>query len=331
MTTLTKSLNKWGFACGRVSVLEGRLTPFEFFESLAGLEKAEDLFHRLQDTSLREHMVPGTLSWEDWSTILDSYVHDQIVSLRSNSPEPGIADIFTLSDDYLNLKRALQNRVGYPFKTNLFTEARLTEVAAGSIQLLPDIIRPAIATLALLSNSDPESQMQIDIVLDGAYLRHYWYLVSDLKVPLISDWVKCRVMGKVLLILWRAARMGHSLKLYQQHLLPIADLDGLITDLCANPDVRTWGTIIPGDLSDLWEQALEAEEEEQVSTFELLCANYLTALAQRTKLQTAGPERLAGYLWGLWVEVFNLKLLISGKLNKLDADLLKRRIRNTYV
>lgn len=331
MVALTKNQNKWGFACGRISVLEGRLMTQEFFLALAGLERAEDLFHRLQDTSLREHMVPGAVSWEDWSTIIDNYVHDQVVSLRRDSPNPAVVDLFALSEDYMNLKRAVQNRPGYPFKTNVFSEARLAEVAAGNSSLLPDVIRPAVAPLTGSSGADADNPMLVDMVLDGAYLRHYLWLAEQLGVPMISEWVGQRVLGRALVVLWRAARSGHALKFYQQHFLPIGEFNGLLNDLCASGDPRAWGAMIPGRLGDLWTEALEAPEDEQVSRFELLTANYLTALARRTKLQTAGPERVAGYLWALWIEAFNLKLVISGKLNRLEAGLLKNRVRETYV
>lgn len=331
MVTLTKSLNKWGFACGRISVFEGRLIPYEFFVTLAGLDRMEDLFHRLQETSLREHMVPGSVTWEDWSTIIDAYVHDQVVSLRRNSPNPHIADLFTLSEDYLNLKRALQNRSGYPFKTNVFSEARLSEAASGNVNLLPDIVRPTIADAVGIISSGAESQMILDILLDGAYLRHYLWLAESVGIPLIHEWAKLRVLCRALVVFWRATRSGHSLKLYEQHFLPLPPFNGLLTELCSSLDPQSWGAIIPGPLGELWNEALESEEEEQVARFELLCANYLTYLARRVKLQTTGPERVAGYLWGLWIEAFNLKLIISGKLNRLDAGLIKNRIRETYV
>lgn len=331
MVALTKSRNKWGFACGRISVLSGRLMPQEFFLTLAGLDRTEDLFHRLQDTSLREYMVPGAVSWEDWSTIIDHYVHDQVVSLRRDSPEPAIADLFTLSEDYLNLKRAIQNRAGYPFQSCLFSEARLAEVASGNASLLPDVIRPSVAQLLGSSGVDADNPMLVDMVLDGAYLRHYLALAEQLNVPLIVQWVGERVLGRAVVVLWRAARSGHAMKFYQQHFLPIAQWNGLLNDMCGSGDPRAWSAMIPGILGDLYRESLEAPEEEQVSRYEQLTANHLTAMARQTKLQTAGPERVAGYLWGLWVEAFNLKLVISGKLNRLDPEILKNRVRETYV
>lgn len=330
LAALTKSLNKWGFACGRISVFEGRMTPQDTFLSLASLERIEDMFQRLQETPLREHMIPNAVSWEDWSAVIDNYVFNQVVSIRNNIPNPSLADLFLLADDYMNLKRAVQNRAGYPFKTSVFSEARLAEVASGSPNLLEDVVRPAVASLTGIANM-AEHQTTVDCVLDGAFLRHYLAIAEKLEIPVILEWAKLRVLSRAIVVLWRAVRAGHSLKSYQQHFLPIGEFNGLLSDMCASPDPVGWGALIPGHMADLWNIALESSEEEQVSKFELLTANYLTSSVRRAKLQTAGPERVAAYLWGLWIESFNFKLVISGKINKLDVGLIKSRIRETYV
>ena len=123
MIALTKGQSQWGFACGRISVLTGQLMPYDYYLALAGLERVEEMFHRLQDTSLREHMFPGAITWEDWSTIIDAYVDDLIASLRHDCPEPVLADMFALSEDYLNLKRAVLNRTPFQFVPGVFRSA----------------------------------------------------------------------------------------------------------------------------------------------------------------------------------------------------------------
>ena len=331
MVALTKNQNKWGFACGRVSALEGRLISQETFHILAGLEKVKDIFNRLQETALREHMTHGALTWEDWSTVIDNYVHATILSLKQCSPNGAVSDLYSLSEDYLNLKRAVQNRGSFPFSKSQFDENRLTEVAAGNPSLLPQIIRPAISQLLGGLGTDDTDQFTLEVVLDGAFLRHYLHLAEQTEAPFIVEWVKLRVLGRALVALWRALRAGQSLKTFQTHFLPLGEFNGLITEISVIADPKAWGALIPGRIGDLWLDSFEAAEDEQVSTFETLLSNMLTDIAQRVKLQTAGPERVAGYLWGLWVEAYNLKLIISGKLNELDSDLLKKRIRNTYV
>ncbi len=330
MIPLTKSQNKWGFACGRVSALTGRLMPCEFFLSLAALERTDDLFHRLQDTSLREHMVPGAVSWEDWSTIIDTCVHELVVSIRRDCPNPALADLYTLSEDYLNLKRAVLGRTPFPFPAALFQEARLVEVASGNPSLLPDVVRPAVAQLSGMGASAQDAVVA-DMVLDGAYLRHYLTLAAAVEAPLVLFWARERVLSRAVVALWRASRMGRPLKGFQQYLLPLEDLTGILSDIIAVNDRRAWAGLLPGRIGDLFRESLEAPEEEQVARFEHISANYLTDLARGTKLQTAGPERVAGFLWGLWTEAFNLKLVISGKLNRIEADALRARVRDTYV
>lgn len=331
MAALTKNQNKWGFACGRVSALEGQLIPQETFYLLAGLDRVQDVFNRLQETSLREHMTHGALTWEDWSTVIDNYVHSQILSLRQCTPNPAICDLYSLSEDYLNLKRAVQNRGSFPFGKSQFSESRLLEVASGNGSLLPEIIRPALSPVLGGGSQEENSQFVLDVTLDGAFLRHYLFLAHQSGAPFIEEWATLRVLGRALVAMWRAFRAGQQLKVFPAHLLPLNSLDGLITEISTIPDPKAWGASIPGRAGDLWQAAFEVEEDEQVSTFETLLANHLTELAQRVKLQTAGPERVAGYLWGLWIAAYNLKLVISGKLNNLDENLLKKRIRNTYV
>jgi len=327
---LTKGQSRWGFACGRISVLTGQLMPYDYYLSLAGLERVEELFHRLQDTSLREHMFPGAITWEDWSTIIDVYVDELIASLRRDCPAPVLADMFALSEDYLNLKRAVLRMSSFPFTPRVFSEARLLEVASGAANLLPDVIRPAIAQLTALG-ADTQDPAVVDLVLDAAYLRHYLALARGVDAPMVLSWATERVLNKAISALWRAFRARINRKDLQQYFLPIDGITGILADMIEAGEPHAWGSIIPGRIGDVYREASESPEEERICRFEHLASNYLTQMARLTKLQTAGPERVAGFLWGVWVEAFNMKLVISGKLNHIDPDVLKGRVRETYV
>jgi len=328
---LTKNQHDWGFACGRISALEGQLMTYDFFLSLVSLEHPDELFHRLQDTSLREWIVPGAVSWEDWSTVIDTYVHNRVVSLSHDSPTPAVSQMFTLAEDYLNLKRAILNQGPYLFPTNVFGEEALGSVSGGDPGRLPDIVRPSATVVMSGATGDMAGTSLMDIVLDGAYLRHYAALGSSLQAPLVTAWVEERVVGRALLMIWRALRAGQSLKAYQQYFLPIGCQDGVLSDLMSTSDPQAWGAMVPGPVGDFWRESQQYPESEQIARFELATTNHLTDVARRTKLQTAGPERVAGYLWGLWIESFNLKLVISGLLNRIDAEILKPRLRECYV
>lgn len=330
MRALTKEQHRWGFVCGQISVLEGKMMPYDFFVNLGSIEKTEDVLQRLQETSLREFMVPGAESWEDWSTIIDSYVHSQIEQLKRSSPSTEITDVFLLSEDYVNLKRALLGKSNI-FPQNIFSEGRLSEIGSGSVALYSEIIRPALSVIANPAGPHSENPLIIDIVLDGAYLRHYLWLISRLNAPLLLEWAQYRVLSKLIVILWRALRMEQNLKLYAQYLLPIEPFNHIVTEICNSNDVRNWIGIIPGELGDIFKECLEFEVDEQIPKFEQKSSDLLTKKVQSAKLQTMGPERVGAYCWGLNIEAFNLKLIVSGKLNGLPSGMIKDRIRITYV
>jgi vacuolar-type H+-ATPase subunit C/Vma6 len=67
------------------------------------------------------------------------------------------------------------------------------------------------------------------------------------------------------------------------------------------------------------------------SQYEKLVDNYLLDLIRPVKFVPFGTERVFGYLCGFTTEVFNLKLLLGGKVRGIENTLLRERLRRTYV
>ncbi len=305
--------------------------PREFFLSLAAVERSDEIFHRLQDTALREWAATGAASWEDWSGIIEDYLNHQVRSLRQDCPSPALADMYTLNNDYLNLTHALRDAGHYPFPASLIPVERLNDAAGGQPGLLPDAVRATMAELSAGVSGDSEQTLMQDIALDGAYLRHFRALGAGLNAPALTEWVDARVLGRAITAFWRAARNGYPMKLYQQHFFPLGAHDGPLSDMLSSGDPYSWSDLAPGPMRDLLREAQQNSEEDQINCFEHLCADYLTGQARRCTMQTTGPERVAAYFWGLSIEAFNLRLVVSGRLNGVDSALLKSRVRATYV
>ncbi len=330
MITLTTEQENWGFVSGQTSVLEGGLLPKDFFVSLASVEKLEDMLHRLQDTPLRDFITPGA-SWEEWNDIVDQHFCRQMREVRAGSPDGALAALFLLSGDYLNLKRAVLGLGSHPFEKNLFSEERLAAAAAGDFSLFPAETRQAMARLGGAAADEASVRAGIDLVLDGAYLRHMLALAAGLEVPLVSAYVSDFVLAKGVAALWRMSLAGAGFKTVEDLFLPVGDHTHTLRALAAAGDPKSWGALVPGRVGDLFRQAAEQTEEPPVQAFELLVANHLMEVARRGKLQTMGPERVAGYFVGLRAQVYNFKLVISGRFNGIDPEMLKRRLRECYV
>lgn len=325
MITLTTKQYSWGFACGRIAVLEASLLSKDFFLSLLTHTRTEDIFRMLQDTFLRESLTPGA-GWEDVSHIIDKHFYDHVLSLRADCPDPRPTDIFLLSGDYLNLKQALIRSNEFPFFPAVLSLDTLTAVADGNLSSLPEHIQIALATLPA-EISEPQSRAVLDVVLDGCYLRHLLLIASELDIPLISEYVRQWVLCRALVALWRAHRQGVSLKKQLQYLLPLDPFTSVLSDLGAAGEPSGWAESIRGEIGLMLTQSLEASFDEQPQRFEQIVVGSLGSLIRLTHGQTAGPERLFGYVAERALEAYNLKLVVSGRLSRIEPTLLRQRIR----
>jgi len=323
-----KNNPRWGFVSGRISVLEAKLLPREFFLNLIDQEHLEDIVPQLQDTFLRDHISPGTV-WADFSDLCDRFFHEFALSIREESPSTLPADFFLLAGDYLNLKSALTGSSEFPFYSGLLSHEKLLAVSHGDYADLPPALRESETGFAgEIGETDPAI---LDIILDGAYLRNLLAMARELGSELITAYIHDRVLSYLVIVFWRALWHQQPLRLYQQYLLPLGDLSHNVTDLSGMPSVESWPPLIGGILGDMLSESLELPEDEQISGFELRAANHLTRIARDGKLQTAGPERVFAFLAGLHVEVQNLKLVTNGRLNRIDKTLLRQRLRECYV
>jgi len=329
MIPTIKNNPRWGFVSARISVLEARLLPREFFLSLIAQEHLEDLAPHLQDTFLRDYISPGVV-WSDFSDLCDRFFYEMALSIREESPSSIPADLFLLGGDYLNLKSALTGAAEFTFNFGLLSQEKLLAVSHGDYADLPPALRESESGFAgEAGEMDPAI---LAVILDGAYLRNLLAMASKLGSQLVTAYIQDRVLSHIVIILWRALRQQQPLRRYQQYLLPVGDFNHVVTELSGTPNIDNWPSVVEGVVGDILSESLELyDEDEQISGFDLKVSNHLTKVARDGKIQTAGPERVFSFLAGLHVEMQNLKLVINGRLNRIDQSLLKQRLRECYV
>ncbi|MEI6155180.1 MAG: V-type ATPase subunit [Deltaproteobacteria bacterium] len=313
---------------GRISVLEARFLPREFFMNMISQERIEDIVPYLQDTFLKDYLAPGAVR-EDFGAISDRCFYDMALSLRGNCPSTIPVDIFLLQSDYLNLKSALTGTTTFPFPMSLFTQEMLSAIAHEDYTGLPQSLRESAGWTA--GDVFQVDSGILDIMLDGSYLRHLLSLANGIESEMVSIYVKERVLAYIIIVLWRAANQGIPLKRYRQHLLPLEDFTPVAIELIGINNPETWAAVIGGIIGDLFDESLESYADDRISSFDLKVTNYLSGIVRDGRLQTAGPERVFSFLAGLNVEMQNLKLVITGRLNRIDQGLLKERLKDCYV
>lgn len=328
MFSKMSNIPEWGFVSGRISVLEAGFLPREFFLSMIGQENVDDVVRNLQDTFLKEHLAAGSIS-DELDTVFDRCFYDMALSLRNNCPSTIPADIFMLKNDYLNMKTALSGKNTFYLTTEYFTHEKLLAIAQGNYAELPPALRePAVLAAGETLQTD---EYILDIILDGSYLRHLLLLSKEIKSHMIGKYINEMVLAYAVMVLWRAVNQGVSLKRYQQYLLPLGDFTHVVDELIGTNNLEMWPAIIGGEIGVLFNESFDADEDEQISVFELKVSNYLGKIARDGRYQTAGPERVFAFLAGFLTEMQNLKLVVTGRLNRIDKHLLRERLKDCYV
>jgi V/A-type H+/Na+-transporting ATPase subunit C len=332
MTTLTTSLlppsiknrPEWGFVCGRISALEGKLLSKEFYPSILEMTHTEDIFQHLQGTFIESYLDPG-IPWEDFSAVADRCFYDLAVSIRKDSSSPVPADLFLIKNDYLNIKYALSGMEGVPFLPATISEHIVYSILDRDYSDLPAPFRERITGAAIDINELDKTVS--DVFVDGAYLRHMLDLAAQIDSPLIRVLVRELVVGHTVSALWRVLRQGRDLKTIVDYIVPIGEENSLVFELSDMPDPAAWPDIIGGEIGDLFSRALQMPFEEQVSTFDLKVTNLVLHMAAYAHFETSGPERVFDFLMALEAEMQNLKLVVTGKINRIDAGSLGARLR----
>ncbi|MCX8110595.1 MAG: V-type ATPase subunit, partial [Syntrophorhabdaceae bacterium] len=301
-----KNISKWGFVSGRISVLEAGFVPREFLLNMINIEKIDDVIALLQDTFVKDYISPGAV-WlgEDFGAIFDRCFYDLAISLRGDCPSTLPVDIFLLQCDYLNLKTALTGKKTFQFPYGIFSYEMLSNIADGDFGSLPHAFKESPEW----SGTDIFNIMpgDLDIMLDGSYLRHLLLLSNETDSELIKKYIRYRVHSYLIIILWRAFNQGISLKRYQQYLPPVGDFTQLIDDLAGISNLENWRGVIGGEIGEIFFECCAYEEKAHISIFDYRVMNYLLRIVHDGAYQTAGPERVFAFLMGLYVEMQNLK------------------------
>jgi hypothetical protein len=175
----------------------------------------------------------------------------------------------------------------------------------------------------------------IDLIFDGAYLRYIEDYCKKIEVEIIKRYLKTYQLVKGLKVIRRAISLRFEMNLLNQYFLEGFEHNHLFRKLVIN---KAWASekslneILIDTHCDTYQSILTNNLFPKISfRYEVATDNYLLDILRPAKYTPFGPERIFGYLCGLTTEVFNLKLVLGGKMHRIENNLLRERLRKTYV
>lgn len=181
----------------------------------------------------------------------------------------------------------------------------------------------------------------VDLIFDGAYLRYVESIYKKTTSEIIRKYLIRYQLIKGIEIIHRAIALKHDMNLLCEYFLAGFDDNHIFRKLILPKDGISGNTLreaLGGAhyhtplLDQNFIQILSSDLFSKISLqYEVTTDNYLMDLIRPVKYIPFGPERVFGYLCGLATEVFNVKLVLGGKVHKIENNLLKERLRKPYT
>ena len=175
----------------------------------------------------------------------------------------------------------------------------------------------------------------IDLIIDGAYLRYVEDYCKKIEVEIIKRYLETYQLVKGLEVIRRVVSLKPNMNLLNQYFMEGFDKGHVFRKLITNTgwaSEKTLCDILVNTHCNAYLSTLTKNLFPKASfRYEVATDNYLLDMLRPVKYIPFGPERVFGYLCGLTTEVFNLKLLLGGKVHRVENNLLRERLRKTYA
>jgi len=317
------------YAIGRIRVIENSLFNFNQFVQLADAKTMEDALKMLKD---KGYSVANDSIVSDFEEILSSETFKVYKILHEMLNNSHFFSVFLGELDYHNLKAILKSSVSpadnaaYLVDGGSIPVAMLEKcVADKKYEAIPAHMAECIEK-ALEAYSQSGDGQIIDIIVDRAtfaFMAKEADLDSDKS---LSDYVKTLIDLTNIKNIMRIKKMKKSFSDFEAVFLA----DGLLKKEFFN---KAWNEDSPSaafkatPYSNICTDSLQND----LSAFEKDCDNFIMAKMKKEKNDPLSLQAVSGYLYAKKAEIKNIRIILSGKVNNIDPQIIKSRLRDAYV
>jgi len=329
---------QYAYAVGKIRALEKRLLDRARMERMIDARSPEEALKVLFEAGYES----GSDDYADVYEYENLLKNEQVKVyklLKSIAPEPEAFDIFLFQNDYHNIKVLLkaeflgQNNDYMLIDTGTVPVAELKKIIAErNLTQMPDTMQNAVEECIDVFNrtNDPQA---IDIILDRATFQQMQEYAAKSGYKFVSGLVQLITDLTNIKIFLRGRSTGKKWDTLQKILLPggsidkkvfIEHLDDTLESFVNSIKSKPYGSICEEGIENF-------NNTGSLSKLERLTDNYIMSYIKKAKYVALGIEPLIAYLWAKENEIKNARIIMVGKINNISSEVIRERLRETYV
>jgi V/A-type H+-transporting ATPase subunit C len=259
--------------------------------------------------------------------------------LEEIAPEPEIFSLFLLKNDYHNIKVLLKGEFsGNADETLLLQTGTIplpvlkTSISNRKLTELPDIMEKGIEDCIDTYGRTTDPQV-IDIILDAACYSHMKEKAEASGKDFLKRLIEISIDLANIKVLIRLKALDKSIDFLQKVLLSGGSIpEEEYIESLNEPFEKIIERFNLTPYDKLCEEGINSYlSTESLSRFEKLSDDFLMSFIKKSKYLTFGVEPLVGYLIGKQTEIQNARIIMVGKINDIDNDVIRERLREIYA
>lgn len=322
------------FLSTRIKSLERSLLTRERMEHMLEARTVEESAKVLSECGYAD-MARVTL--DELDVVLAQQRERLFHDLSTSAPDKNILDVFKIKYDYHNLKVLLKaEAMGTDSGRLLVDTGRVPakeleeKVRASDLRGLPPVLQSAAVNAREVLGTTGDPQLA-DFVLDKAYFADMAALARQSESAFLAGYVRILVDAANLRSVVRTLRMGKGADFLKSVLFDGGNVD--VNRILSS--VSSGGSMEELFATSALRPAAEAGSAVVngggLTRFEKLCDDAVNAYLSGAKYVAFGEAPLVGYLAAKENEFTAVRIILSGRLAGLDADIIRERLRDAYV
>lgn len=317
----------------RVRAMENHLLTRERMERMLEAKDSTEAAKLLTECGYGEMSALTPAGLEEVLTKAQSRTYADIGTMV---PDANLLNIFRIKYDYHNAKVLLKSQAVGADPARLLTESGRWPSAQIQEGFQKDDLRGTTAAFraafshareTLAASGDPQLA---DFILDGAYFEELRAAAEETESTFLKGYVALLIDASNLRAVIRGARMGKGSDFLRQVLVPGGTVSD--RDLAVLRESELAARFKGGRLeaaADLGAGLMNGGGD--LTAFERLCDNAVVAYLAESKRIPFGEAPVVGYLYAKEAELTAVRIIMMGRLAGLDADIIRERLRDSYV
>ncbi len=328
----------YSYASARIRAKEPKLLGISHFDRMLEASSAEEAYKVLTEAEygIGGASMTGIFAFEE---LLSEEMKKCYMLLTEITPHAEIIKAFQRRHDYFNIKVLLKSEfsggviphilmdtgtIGIDMITRMIRErdySEFTPLMTEAVSEVYDVFSrtqdPQAIDLILDRAASRQQVMDLNAI-DSQYIRDIAEIVTDISN--IKMFIRTRLLNKAWDFISKLLSGEGAIR--QETFIKNCDksIDSFIDEIQHGKYSKA--------VSKGWELY---KSKKSLSGLEKLLDDYLMEYVQSAKMVTMGVEPLIAYLFAKEVEIRNVRIIMTGKINRLPVDLIRERLRLVYV